>query len=838
MCDSDPSIFPEYWIHDMSLLTKCSRSGTYEYDVHETTNSLLKNQISCRFYSAMRLPLIPKFVNTAMTLYQNKERYLQYVIQRDMVIKGNPNECFLFHGTKLANCESIIEQGFNRSFCGKNATAFGKGVYFSNEVNIPLMKTYSPEDDNGIKCVFMARVALGRTYTTPQEGFLAGNGQPPLTSDESYRYDSTGNQLPDRSSNIFVIYNDNQAIVDSLIKCDMIKLKYFLSNLLVFGIGLEGARDIVLNEYVPELYDENGKCKYKDGEMTKHFGYVEKADVISSSFRETMPDSGAQVVSVRHMTRLVVNLLGFFPESVYFKVFSHEVASILKDGLGRSFDKWREFLAMIWNGPVKPSVPVVAETFGFTFYSRSSGSSALSGTSALSGSLPAAGLSGTSAKAQAAASITSTVVTTLATSTQAAKVPDKPVHSNIAWVYEKKQPNFVFFFKNVFPTDTMKPVDFVGMYEPRLTKSQHKYLMTFPHFNYGRYETAVPSPLTYVQVKHQTHFRGLFYANFPLGLELASESLECKNKPMVIPYFVCSWRLSSDVEQYPGYTFVNDGPLGRGYYLDVLIDMDDPDFKKLHEKGDSYNGSRLAGRVVKPDATVKHALEKLEKDMLTVPVYNSIEHDAKIHRLAGNTYVKTMVEYDGWSNYHLNLSCIVSSYKNSMSCLSIGIDSDFYYANFPVGVKKIAPIFKEKRRDVLYVLAFAPVQVSPQKPCAYGGYTFRESGPLGKGYYIDLKRDHDDSDFRVWSGSMRKHLVRGNSAEYVAGGRCIRPGEGDFSWARFVESSGTSGVPAAAGGAGGAAGGSGGVPGVRGVPATGGTAGRKRNWSTISSDNE
>ena len=185
MCDSDPNIFPEYWIHEKGLLTRCSRSDTYEYQVHETTNSLLKTQISGCFYDAMKLPLIPKFVQTAMTLYQNKEKYLQYVIQRDMVMKGDSNERFLFHGTNHANCNSIIEQGFNRSFCGKNATAFGKGVYFSNEVNIPLMKTYSPEDDLGIKCVFMARVALGRTYTTPHEGFLAGNVQPPLSSDDS-----------------------------------------------------------------------------------------------------------------------------------------------------------------------------------------------------------------------------------------------------------------------------------------------------------------------------------------------------------------------------------------------------------------------------------------------------------------------------------------------------------------------------------------------------------------------------------------------------------------------------------------------------------------------------
>ena len=33
---------------------------------------------------------------------------------------------WLFHGTDEETVPKIIEMGFNRSFCGKNATAFGK----------------------------------------------------------------------------------------------------------------------------------------------------------------------------------------------------------------------------------------------------------------------------------------------------------------------------------------------------------------------------------------------------------------------------------------------------------------------------------------------------------------------------------------------------------------------------------------------------------------------------------------------------------------------------------------------------------------------------------------
>lgn len=37
----------------------------------------------------------------------------------------------LFHGTQPSTVPQICERGFNRSYCGRNATAYGKGVYFA-----------------------------------------------------------------------------------------------------------------------------------------------------------------------------------------------------------------------------------------------------------------------------------------------------------------------------------------------------------------------------------------------------------------------------------------------------------------------------------------------------------------------------------------------------------------------------------------------------------------------------------------------------------------------------------------------------------------------------------
>ena len=41
------------------------------------------------------------------------------------------NEKRLFHGTAKATMPKINRNSFNRSYCGKNATAYGKGVYFA-----------------------------------------------------------------------------------------------------------------------------------------------------------------------------------------------------------------------------------------------------------------------------------------------------------------------------------------------------------------------------------------------------------------------------------------------------------------------------------------------------------------------------------------------------------------------------------------------------------------------------------------------------------------------------------------------------------------------------------
>ena len=57
---------------------------------------------------------------------QNLVLYGQYIAKRTQMDKNNPsghrNEHMLFHGTSADTCGKINQQGFNRSFSGKNGT--------------------------------------------------------------------------------------------------------------------------------------------------------------------------------------------------------------------------------------------------------------------------------------------------------------------------------------------------------------------------------------------------------------------------------------------------------------------------------------------------------------------------------------------------------------------------------------------------------------------------------------------------------------------------------------------------------------------------------------------
>ncbi|XP_074059242.1 protein mono-ADP-ribosyltransferase PARP10 [Macrotis lagotis] len=128
-----------------------------------------------------------------------------------------PVEQILYHGTSWQAVPDICTHGFNRSFCGRNATLYGQGVYFAVQAKISIKDRYSPPDANGHKAVFMARVLTG-DY---------GPGHPELrvppqrdTDQGIQRCDSAVDSI--RQPRIFVIFHDTQALPIFLITCQHI----------------------------------------------------------------------------------------------------------------------------------------------------------------------------------------------------------------------------------------------------------------------------------------------------------------------------------------------------------------------------------------------------------------------------------------------------------------------------------------------------------------------------------------------------------------------------------------------------------------------------------------
>ena len=110
------------------------------------------------------------------------------------------------HGTARDTIPKINRNSFNRSFCGKNATAYGKGVYFAVDARDSIDDTCSRPDSQGNKYMYLARVVVG--------DFCVGNDTmnvpPPMPATSNLLlYDSMIKRL--NPPPMHVIYHDAQA---------------------------------------------------------------------------------------------------------------------------------------------------------------------------------------------------------------------------------------------------------------------------------------------------------------------------------------------------------------------------------------------------------------------------------------------------------------------------------------------------------------------------------------------------------------------------------------------------------------------------------------------------
>jgi hypothetical protein len=144
-------------------------------------------------------------------LYREKKRAMQEKNKAEGV-----NEKILFHGTHPAAVSLIVKKSFNRSYCGRNATAYGRGIYFARDASYSSSNIYSPPDDQGIKYMYLVNVLAGIT-TEGNDDMV----EPPPLPDGRGNFDSTCGLLNMdtlSSPSITVVYHDAQVYAQYLVR--------------------------------------------------------------------------------------------------------------------------------------------------------------------------------------------------------------------------------------------------------------------------------------------------------------------------------------------------------------------------------------------------------------------------------------------------------------------------------------------------------------------------------------------------------------------------------------------------------------------------------------------
>ena len=152
---------------------------------------------------------------------QNVSMWQSYAVKRQTVVSREKKQdntktqsrferVWLFHGCHPDVVPNIMQQGFNRSFCGRNATVYGKGVYFARDASYSSAPQYATKDSHGHQYIFACRVVVGE-YCVGKSDALT----PDVRSGHTL-YDSTVNNKSNPS--IFVTYHDAQAYPEFLIK--------------------------------------------------------------------------------------------------------------------------------------------------------------------------------------------------------------------------------------------------------------------------------------------------------------------------------------------------------------------------------------------------------------------------------------------------------------------------------------------------------------------------------------------------------------------------------------------------------------------------------------------
>ncbi|XP_076799528.1 protein mono-ADP-ribosyltransferase PARP14-like [Clavelina lepadiformis] len=161
----------------------------------------------CDFFAAtINKPIQFKLIERI----QNYTLYTQFVAQKEKVEtrmksrrKQGPATKLLFHGTSADTTEKICKDGFDRSFAGKNGTAYGKGVYFATTAKLSC--GFAKPDPKHERKMFLAEVITGEFCKGGQQLFTP----PTISGSKDDRYDSVVDN--EENSKMFVVFKDASA---------------------------------------------------------------------------------------------------------------------------------------------------------------------------------------------------------------------------------------------------------------------------------------------------------------------------------------------------------------------------------------------------------------------------------------------------------------------------------------------------------------------------------------------------------------------------------------------------------------------------------------------------
>uniref|UniRef100_A0A8C1DMJ2 Poly [ADP-ribose] polymerase n=1 Tax=Cyprinus carpio carpio TaxID=630221 RepID=A0A8C1DMJ2_CYPCA len=155
--DSDTAIIhpPTTWTkmdgRDLEIITLQSNSAEYK-------------NIETAFLKSSQHPNVKPVQVQQIDRIQSQSQWQRYCVLKQAVDKKYPkqtNERLLYHGTTKEICQKINKNGFNRSFCGRNAVVHGEGTYFGKEAWYSCQDQYSNPDDKQLKYIYRARVVTG-----------------------------------------------------------------------------------------------------------------------------------------------------------------------------------------------------------------------------------------------------------------------------------------------------------------------------------------------------------------------------------------------------------------------------------------------------------------------------------------------------------------------------------------------------------------------------------------------------------------------------------------------------------------------------------------------------